>query len=56
MSTPSTFLILAAVAAILSAAFAMNLQLSRKPKRYSVLGFAASLGLALAAVAVVVIE
>ncbi len=50
MQTPSTLFILAAVAAILSGAF-VNLQLSRKPKRYSVMGFATGLGLTLAAVA-----
>ena len=52
MSTPSAFLILAAVAATFSGAFAVNLQLSRKPKRYWSLDFAAGLTLALAAAAV----
>lgn len=54
MRTPSTFLILAAIADMLSSVFAVNLQLARKPKRYSVVGLAASLGLALAAAAVAV--
>lgn len=52
MRTPSNFLIFAAIAALLSSAFAVNLQLARKPKRYSAVGFAAGLGLALAAAAV----
>lgn len=56
MRTPSVFLILAAVAAILSSAFAMNLQLSRKPKRYSLIGFAAGFVLALAAAAVAIAQ
>ena len=52
MQTPSTFLTLAAAAAMLSVAFAANLQFARKPKRYSLVGFAAGLALAAAAVAV----
>jgi hypothetical protein len=44
---PSTLLIFGALAAILSAACALHLQLARRPKRFALAGALASLGIAI---------